>query len=133
MSRSGGGEKLHEPKIEILKLDKSRIIFVLSNVDISVANALRRVMIAEVPTLAIDEVDIEINNTVLHDEFIAHRLGLIPLFSESAESYMMRAVRGDTRRAAGTASLTAFFSFSLFSFSAGRNATVWMAAAPNAP
>lgn len=84
-------DKVDEPSIEILKLDKSQIIFTLKNVDISVANALRRVMIAEVPTLAIDEVNIEINNTVLHDEFIAHRLGLIPLYSEAAESYMMRA------------------------------------------
>lgn len=83
--------KDHEPKIEIQQLDKARIIFVLSNVDLSVANALRRVMIAEVPTLAIDEVNIEINNTVLHDEMIAHRLGLVPLFSEAAESYVMRA------------------------------------------
>ena len=50
-----------EPKIEILRLDKSSIIFILSNVDISVANALRRVMIAEVDTLAIDEVNIELS------------------------------------------------------------------------
>ena len=85
-------EKKAEPKIEIQKLDKNKIIFILSNTDISVANALRRVMIAEVPTLAIDEVNIEINNTVLHDEFICHRLGLIPLLSEAAESYQMRAV-----------------------------------------
>jgi DNA-directed RNA polymerase II subunit RPB3 len=83
-----------EPKTEIQTLDKQKIIFVLSNVNISVANALRRVMISEVPTLAIDEVNIEINNTVLHDEFIAHRLGLIPLFSEAVESFEMRAVSG---------------------------------------
>ena len=39
----------------------------------SMANALRRVMLVEVPTIAVDLVEIEQNTTVLNDEFIAHR------------------------------------------------------------
>ena len=53
--------------------------FILSETDTSVANALRRIMIGEVPTLAIDLVEFAENTTVLNDEYIAHRLGLVPI------------------------------------------------------
>ncbi|XP_049850792.1 DNA-directed RNA polymerase II subunit rpb3-like [Schistocerca gregaria] len=74
------------PKIDNILLTDESITFDLMNVDIGVANALRRVLIAEVPTMAIDLVEIYSNTSPLHDEFIAHRLGLIPILSESCNN-----------------------------------------------
>jgi len=70
-----------------MELKNDRLVFLLSQTDISVANALRRVILAEVPTLAIDLVEFESNSSVLHDEFIAHRLGLIPLASTKVDRF----------------------------------------------
>ncbi|KAI1399631.1 DNA-directed RNA polymerase [Hypoxylon fuscum] len=52
--------------------------FSLIGVDASIANAFRRILIAEIPTLAIDTVFINNNTSVIQDEVLAHRLGLIP-------------------------------------------------------
>jgi DNA-directed RNA polymerase II subunit RPB3 len=73
------------PKISITELDEQNIKFILYDCDLSIANALRRTILAEVPTIAIDLVEFESNTSVLIDEFLAHRLGLIPLLSARAK------------------------------------------------
>lgn len=75
------------PTLEIQKLTKEKIKFTLSGVDSSICNSLRRTMLAEVPTMAIDLVQVQVNTSSLHDEFIAHRLGLIPLVSENIDNF----------------------------------------------
>jgi len=59
----------------------------LHDTDSSFANALRRTIISDVPTLAIDLVEFENNSSVLSDEFLAHRLGLIPLISSRVNDF----------------------------------------------
>lgn len=49
------------------------------------ANAIRR-SVEEIPTLAIDEVEFFKNDSALYDEFLAHRLGLTPLKTDSKMS-----------------------------------------------
>jgi DNA-directed RNA polymerase I and III subunit RPAC1 len=53
--------------------------FDLIGVDASLANALRRIMIAEVPTVAIEKVFMMNNTSVIPDELLAHRIGLLPI------------------------------------------------------
>lgn len=72
------------PEVEIYEEDSQHVKFIMSNTDLSVANALRRTMISEVPTVAIELVEIEANSSCLTDEFLVHRLGLVPLLSSGA-------------------------------------------------
>ena len=66
-------------EVKIITQDEKRLRFIVKGVDTAYVNALRRIMISEVPCMAIDEVMIVENSSVLHDEILAHRLGIIPL------------------------------------------------------
>ena len=66
-------------EIEVIEKDENSIKMLVRNVDVAFLNSLRRIILAEVPCMAIDEVVIIENSSVLHDEILAHRLGLIPL------------------------------------------------------
>lgn len=69
------------PRIQVAHATKELVKFTLRDTDVSMANAIRRIILAEVPAMAIELVEMEENDTVLFDEFIAHRMGLIPLSS----------------------------------------------------
>lgn len=65
--------------LDVITKDSERIALKLKGVPLQYANALRRVCLNGVPVFAIDTVDIIENTSVLPDEGLAHRLGLIPL------------------------------------------------------
>jgi DNA-directed RNA polymerase subunit D len=64
---------------EILERTNERVVIKFNDISRQYINAIRRIAISEVPTLGIDDVVILENSSVMHDEAVAHRLGLIPL------------------------------------------------------
>ncbi|GAA5845430.1 hypothetical protein JCM11251_005071 [Rhodosporidiobolus azoricus] len=66
-------------RVQLNSLSPSSLEFDLVGVDASVANALRRIVIAEVPTVAVENVYVWNNTSIIQDEVLAQRLGLIPL------------------------------------------------------
>ncbi|MCS7123398.1 MAG: DNA-directed RNA polymerase subunit D [Candidatus Aenigmarchaeota archaeon] len=66
-------------KLKVLDLKNETAVFLIENINYSFANGLRRIFMNRVPTLAIEYVDFIENDSVISDEVLAHRLGLIPL------------------------------------------------------
>jgi DNA-directed RNA polymerase subunit D len=66
-------------RVKVLQETASSVTLQLEGIDRSYANAVRRFCIAEVPAMAIDDVVILENSSVLYDELLAHRLGMIPI------------------------------------------------------
>ncbi|KAG9236019.1 RNA polymerase Rpb3/RpoA insert domain-containing protein [Amylocarpus encephaloides] len=71
-------------QVKMYKNDKIEANFSLVGIDAAVANALRRILISEIPSVAIERVFIYNNSSVIQDEVLAARLGLIPLKGSKA-------------------------------------------------
>lgn len=69
--------------ISIKKLTDEEMVFDLKGAEPPLANALRRIMIAEIPTIAIEKVTMWQNTSILPDENLAHRMGLIPIKADA--------------------------------------------------
>lgn len=66
-------------KIKVLDKKDNELVFMIEGINNTIANTIRRIIIAEVPTLAVDEVTFVKNQTALYDEVLAHRIGLMPI------------------------------------------------------
>ncbi|XP_058507534.1 DNA-directed RNA polymerases I and III subunit RPAC1 [Solea solea] len=66
-------------RIDMVHMDESSMEFDMVGIDAAIANAFRRILLAEVPTMAIEKVFIYNNTSIVQDEVLAHRLGLIPI------------------------------------------------------
>ncbi len=66
-------------EIQILDKNDDFMRFIVRETNVPFVNALRRIMLTEVPTMAIDEIVILENSSILNDEILAHRMGLVPL------------------------------------------------------
>ncbi|MBW2967737.1 DNA-directed RNA polymerase subunit D [Candidatus Woesearchaeota archaeon] len=71
-------------EVELIEQNKkqNRVTFLIKGTTPAFANMLRKTITDEVPTMAIEDVEFRKNSSVLYDEMIAHRLGLIPLATD---------------------------------------------------
>ncbi|MBI2144554.1 DNA-directed RNA polymerase subunit D [Candidatus Woesearchaeota archaeon] len=79
-------------EIEVVKADKknNKLIILVKKANDAFVNSIRRAVMNNVPTMAIEDVEIRKNSSVLYDEVVAHRLGLTPLTTD-LESYNLPA------------------------------------------
>lgn len=76
------------PSVEVVEKSDNKIVVKFTNIPRQYVNSLRRLAVSEVATLAIDDVVILENSSVMHDEAVAHRLGLIPLRTDPGRFVM---------------------------------------------
>jgi DNA-directed RNA polymerase subunit D len=66
-------------KLSIIDAKENKLRFNVSGIDVSMANALRKIVLSEIPTIAIETVTFDENTSILNDEVLGLRLGLVPL------------------------------------------------------
>ena len=71
--------------LEVINQNEDKISIRLKGIPIQYANALRRICLNGVPIFAIDTIEVLENTSIMPDEAIAHRLGLIPLKTDSKD------------------------------------------------
>jgi DNA-directed RNA polymerase subunit D len=68
--------------IEKISSSENKMTFLLKKSTPAYSNALRRIMLTQVPVMAIENIEFSKNNSALYDEVLAHRLGLISLTTD---------------------------------------------------
>jgi DNA-directed RNA polymerase subunit D len=91
--------------MKITKLsNKNKLILKIEGTSAIYLNTIRRLIMSEVPTMAIDEIEVRKNDSVLYDEMLALRLGLVVL-STDLKTYSERE-EGEAESAKNTLQLT---------------------------
>jgi DNA-directed RNA polymerase II subunit RPB3 len=79
---------------DIKVTDNNNCSFVLNNVDKSLVNALRRTIMSDIPTFKFrtepyesNDVNIIKNTCALHNEFLTHRIGMLPIHIQDMDSF----------------------------------------------
>ena len=75
-------------KTTIVSLTEDTVRFLIEGVDTSFVNTLRRAMVAEVPTMTIEDIFYFDNSSLVPDEILANRLGFTPLKTD-LDSYVL--------------------------------------------
>ncbi|KAG0442252.1 DNA-directed RNA polymerase II subunit rpb3 [Dictyocoela muelleri] len=78
-------DMLRKIEIKIIHYEELYLEFDIKNAPISFLNAIRRILINEIPTIAIDKVIIYENSGVMSDESLCHRIGLVPIIIDKDE------------------------------------------------
>lgn len=87
----------HNITMSLLNIKKSNdtLDFVLANVNLSVANSIRRTILSECESVAFStedylnsDIKITKNTSSLHNEFLLHRLGLIPIYIKDKKNFV---------------------------------------------
>ncbi len=82
-------------KLELVYVDKEKekYCFLVKGVDYNFMNFLRRSIMSEVPTMAVDEVVFYKNDSIMPDEQLANRIGLVPVkgdISDTSKGYIKK-------------------------------------------
>lgn len=75
---------------DFVNIDDQTVRFKLNRCPSKIANGLRRVLMSETPMMALELINVYENSSVLHSDFIAHRLGLLPLDSNNVENFLFK-------------------------------------------
>ena len=75
-------------EVKINEVDSFEGSLFFKGIDRSIINSIRRILISEIPSYSLDTIELKKNNTIMNDEYLVHRIGLIPfLFLENEDNF----------------------------------------------
>jgi len=75
-------EECKKMEVKLISQEKEKTNLLIKGASTALVNAFRRIIMEEVPAMAIEDIEIRQNNSALYDEMIGLRLGLLPLTTE---------------------------------------------------